>query len=86
MLKPISISLALALLLGGCATLDIARDVVQQRGAAAADQGLSDAEWLVCKATPIGAIKRRYGQTIESAETYRRFCDGDGAANVVAPK
>ena len=77
--------LALALL-GGCATLDTARDVVKQKGAQAADTALLDAEWLVCKATSIGAVKRRYGQTMETAETYRRFCDGDGQANVVSPE
>ncbi len=80
------IVIALALLLGACSTLDTAWDVVKLKGAQAADQGLLDAEWLVCKATPIGAIKRRYGQTVEAAETYRRFCDGDGQANVVAPE
>ena len=76
----------LALLLSSCATLDTARDVVKQKGAQAADTALLDAEWLVCKATPIGAVKRRYGQTMEAAETYRRFCDGDGKANVVSPE
>ncbi len=79
----IPIYFALALLLGGCAT---ARDVAKQKGAQAADSALLDAEWLVCKATSIGAVKRRYGQTVESAETYRRFCDGDGKANVVSPE
>ena len=78
--------IALALLLGGCATLDTARDVVKQKGAQAADQGLTDAEWLVCNAAPIGSVKRRYGQTVERADTYKDFCDGDGKANVVSPE
>ena len=74
-----SIILVLALLLGACG-------VVKQKGAALADQGLSNAEWVVCKLTPIGAIKRRYGQTVERADTYKDFCDGDGQANVIAPR
>ena len=77
--KPII--LVLALLLGACTALD----VVKQKGAALADQGLTDAEWVVCKLTPIGAIKRRYGQTVERADTYKDFCYGDGQANVIAP-
>lgn len=80
------IVLALALLLGACATADTAREVVKLKGAQAADQGLTDAEWLVCNAAPVGAVKRRYGQTVERADTYRDFCDGDGQASVVAPK
>ncbi len=85
--KPIYIpTFLLALLLGGCTALDTARDVVKLKGAQAADQGLTDAEWLVCNAAPIGSIKRRYGQTVERADTYREFCDGDGQANVIAPE
>lgn len=78
--------LVLALLLGACTALDTARDVVKVKGAALADQGLTDAEWLVCNATPVGAIKRRYGQTVDRADTYKDFCDGDGQANVIAPR
>ncbi len=80
------IAISLLVLLAACSTLDTARDVVKQKGAQAADQGLTDAEWVVCKASPVGAVKRRYGLTVESAETYRRFCDGDGKANVVSPE
>lgn len=79
------ISVISALLLSSCATLDTARDVVKQKGAQASDALLLDAEWLVCKKSSIGAVKRRYGMTIETAETYRQFCDGDGKANVIAP-
>lgn len=79
-------TIALALILGSCTTLDTTRDVVRLKGAAAADQVLTDAKWLTCDAGSIGAVKRRYGQTVKSAETYRRFCDGDGQANVVAPE
>ncbi len=76
----------LALLLVGCAGLDTTRDVVKLKVAQAADQGLTDAEWLVCQASSVGAIKRKYGQTVERADTYRDFCEGDGQANVIAPE
>ncbi len=78
--------ITLALALGACETADTARDVIRVRGAQASDQTLSDAVWVVCKLTPIGAIERRYGMTIETAAAYRRFCHGDGEANVIAPR
>ena len=76
----------LLLLLGACSTIDAARETVKLKGAEAADQGLLDAEWYVCKVARVGAVKRRYGQTVETAQTYRQFCEGDGQANVTSPK
>lgn len=77
--------LAGAFLLAGCESIDTARDLIKQKGAKLADEGLTDAEWLVCSASSIGAIKRRYGRTVERADTYKEFCDGAGQANVIAP-
>ncbi len=74
------------LFLAGCETADTARDVIRVKGAEASDQLLRDAEWTICKATPIGAIERRFGMTVESAGVYYRFCHGDGEANVIAPQ
>lgn len=79
-------ALLAAFLLAGCAAVDTARDVVKVKGAEAADQALTGAEWVVCNAAPVGSVKRRYGQTMERADTYKDFCDGDGQANVIAPK
>ena len=56
------------------------------KGAEIADQALTDAEWAVCQAASVGSVKRRYGQTIKRADTYKDFCDGDGKANVIAPE
>ena len=75
-----------AISLGGCEAADTARALIKQKGAATADQGLTDAEWLLCNASSIGSVNRRYGQTVERADTYKDFCHGDGRANVVAPK
>ena len=84
-LKPMIGALAGAFFLAGCAAVDTARTVVKAKGASVADQTLVDAEWAVCSLAPIGAVKRRYGQTVGRAETYKEFCDGDGRANIVAP-
>lgn len=75
-----------ALLLASCSTVDTARGVIKQKGATLASEALVDAEWLVCNAATVGSIKRRYGQTVERADTYKDFCDGDGQANVIAPE
>ncbi len=74
----------IALWLGACTGLDTTRSTIASKGAAAADQVLVDAEWTICYAATVGSIKRKYGQTIERAATYQRFCDGQGA-NVIAP-
>ena len=77
-----SLVIILVLLLGGCETTD----AVKGKGATFADRGLTEAEWLVCNAASIGSVKRRYGQTVERANTYKAFCDGDGLANVIVPE
>ena len=79
-------SLLGAFFLSGCETVDTTRTLIKQKGATTADQGLIDAEWLVCNAASIGSVNRRYGQTIERADTYKDFCHGDGRANVVSPE
>ena len=69
------------LLLAGCGlTLegDAARLAVQQYGAQAYDEGLVNAEWFICNAATIGAVRRKYGKTEEMAATYRDLCQGAG--------
>ena len=71
--------LALLLALTGCGLTpqgDLVRGVIKVRGAAIADQGLTNAEWFVCEAATIGSVKRKYGRTTEDADTYRKFCPG----------
>ncbi len=48
-------------------------------------QGLSDAEWYVCKAAPIGTVIKRYGKTDERAREYKEFCNPATEVNIVAP-
>ena len=80
MLK-LGFALALGLMLGACEYTDGAK----VKGAGLADKGLTEAEWLLCYAATIGSVKRRYGQTVERASTYKQFCDGSEAANVIVP-
>ncbi len=76
-------SLLLVVLVSGCAST--VKTAVALKGASLSDDALVQAEWWVCSAATVGAVKRRYGQTWERADLYREFCDGSGSANVVAP-
>ena len=44
------------------------------KGREAAAAALENAEWLLCRAMPVGAIKDRYGRTAETAAAYSRLC------------
>jgi len=73
------------LFLGACTEFTAVKKAVATKGAEFSDDALVDAEWWVCYAASIGSVKRRYGATVERAETYKDFCHGDGDADVVAP-
>ena len=75
----------LAMFLGGCAQGDLLRETIKVRGAKIADQGLADAMWVTCYAASVGAVVRKFGRTVEDAETYRAFCDGAPAV-LLRPK
>ncbi len=79
------IPIALALVLGGCATTARLVDTAKVTGAGISDRALQNAVWWTCDGSSIGAVKRRYGHTQERADIYQKFCVGDGSANVVAP-
>lgn len=83
--KPI-VLVSLLVLLGACSTFDTVKTTVKAKGAKVAVEVLTDAEWVVCRAAPVGAVKDRYGQTVERADTYKEFCEGDGKANVISPE
>lgn len=73
------------LFLGACTEFTATKKAVAVKGAELSDSALVDAEWWVCYAASIGSVKRRYGATVERADTYKDFCYGDGEANVVEP-
>lgn len=63
---------------------DLIRDVVKQGTQKAGDAGLRNAEWFLCEAAPVGAVKRRYGSA-NAAETYAKLCDRGAAGNIIKP-
>jgi len=75
----------LLLMVAGCGFTqegDFARIAVKEYGAQAYDEGLENAEWFICNAVSIGAVRRKYGKTEERAQTYRRLCQGAGDVKV----
>lgn len=70
-----------ALLLAGCGFTpqgDMIRAAAKTGGAQVMDEGLNNAEWYICQAASIGAVRRRYGKP-GLAEAYRTLCDQNGA-------
>ncbi len=70
------IPICLALFLAGCSAQAILlKEQAQEEAAKIADQALDIGIWNTCFASSIGAIKRRFGDSPETAEMYARFCD-----------
>lgn len=65
--------LVLILLGTGCAEFASIKNAVGFYGAQASDETLSTAIWTICKATPVGAITRRF-QTAEQMGTWSDLC------------
>ena len=68
MKRPLLIAALAPLLLAGCA------DIVAPRARPVVERALSDAEWGICQAAPIGLVRQRYGRTREGALAYQAFC------------
>lgn len=70
-------AIVVLLLLSGCgftAQGDFARETVRVKGAQAYDEGIENAEWFLCNAASVGAIRRRYGRDEKIAEAYKTLC------------
>ncbi len=76
------------LLLAGCGFTPqgaAARWAVAEGTARAGDTGLENAEWFLCEAAPVGAVKRRYGADGDMASAYAKLCDRGKSTGIVAP-
>lgn len=88
-----SLVAALALVLGvplaGCGLTPegaLIRDTVAAKGAQAYDEGLENAEWFICNAASIGAVRRKYGRDPKSAETYTNLCSPSIPPDIITAK
>lgn len=57
-----------------CSTAQPYVQAAKDGGAKAMDGVLSEAEWVICQAASVGAVKRRYGQSAEAAAYWRGLC------------
>jgi uncharacterized BrkB/YihY/UPF0761 family membrane protein len=62
--------LAALILVSGCSTFNAA---TAQRAADASDTALDTVVWTLCRATPVGAIQRRFRSEADQA-AYRAIC------------
>jgi len=60
--------------MGGCAAVETYKISGAVKAQDAADIFLRDGEFVVCRASSVGAVKRRYGTSIERAIAYNDFC------------
>ena len=69
----------LLLFLGTCGLTpqgDFVREAVKSYGSKVGDAGLTNAEFFMCEAAPVGAVKRRYGGGKSAA--YNQLCARNG--------
>ena len=60
-------------LMAGCAEINSIRSGIGMYGQQASDGALHDSLWAICKATPVGAIKRKFN-TLEKLRLYDALC------------
>ena len=77
------IILAGLMVFSGCATV---KSAAVNKAAKLSTSALLDAEWWICKGSPIGSVQLKYGVTTERANMYKQFCFGQGSANIVGPR
>ena len=80
---------AVLLSLGACGLTpqgDVVRGVVLERGKIVAAQTLENNENYMCRVSPVGAVKDRYGQDEAKAEAYNTICDGQEGVNIISPE
>ncbi len=70
-MKTLLVGVFVLMMLSGCASY---RAVVGSKGQESSDAMLNDALWVICKASPVGAIKRRFN-TIEKLIQYNIICE-----------
>jgi hypothetical protein len=69
-------SVLATLMLSGCAYVPVAID----RAAAANDEAVTSAEWVICKGASVGSIRRAYG---DRPEVWAELCREGAATELV---
>ncbi len=58
------------------------RQTIAAKGKIVGGAMLENAEWVICRAAPVGAVKDRYGKT-GLAEHYSALCEGSSKDLIV---
>ena len=74
------LAIGLLVLLTGCAEWSALKTSIATYGAQGADEALTVAQWEICEAATVGAIKREY-QTAEGFKLWWAFCGTDSIAD-----
>ncbi len=77
------------LLLGGCGftqTGAVLKEGIKAAGAQAYDAGLENAEYVMCVASSVGSVMRRYGRSQTTADAWRDICFGQEGVDLIGPK
>lgn len=63
------------ILLAGCTSLNVARTQVRQTGKEVAAEALDTDLWVMCRATPVGAVIDRFGASPDQWAAYGTLCE-----------
>jgi hypothetical protein len=80
------LALGSVVILSGCGQTpqgDMIRDLVKTRGAEVMDNGVDNALYFVCDVATIGSIRRRFGQSADSARMYAQLCSPVAGGDVI---
>ncbi len=76
--RSIPAAILAAFLLNACGLTpqgDAVREAIATKGRVVGGKMLENAEWVMCRAAPVGAVKDRYGKP-GLAEHYSALCEG----------
>ena len=69
------LSVALAVLLSGCASYGLAKTAIAVEGAKASDEARITAEWTLCNGISVGAWRRGYADNNTKASAWAVLCE-----------
>lgn len=80
MIKKFLTMFGIIIFLAGCGLTsegDFARETIRTKGKKAAAVSLENSEWYMCRAASVGAVKDRYGVSMDKVAAYNIICKQD---------
>jgi len=63
-----------AVLLTGCVDTSMYQSAIAQKAVVAANNELDAVVWLMCRASPVGAVMRRFGTSVDLWNAFIAVC------------